>query len=113
MTPGRSRGVLSMTASSRHPTWLRPIGALLFLCVPSFMAPGCAPLTNRPPVASAGADQVVGAGASVTLDGSASRDPDGKAIRFSWKQTQGTSVSLSSTTAPIVTLTAPANGTTL
>lgn len=95
---------------------------LLLICfLPPIMA-GCGSNTppgagngpgNNPPVVHAGSDQIVDAGASVTLDGSASNDPDGNAISFSWKQTLGTSVSLSSTSAPIVTFTAPASGTAL
>ncbi len=68
---------------------------------------------DNPPVADPGDNQAVTAGAAVTLDGSGSLDPDGDAITFSWGQTLGTPVSLSSTSDPIVTFTAPANGTTL
>jgi hypothetical protein len=39
---------------------------------------------NRAPVANAGADQSVDATATVTLDGSASNDPDHDAITFAW-----------------------------
>lgn len=42
---------------------------------------------NRPPVANAGADQNVSTGSSLTLDGSASSDPDGDLITFSWAKT--------------------------
>lgn len=42
---------------------------------------------NRPPVVNAGADQNVSTGSSVTLDGSASSDPDGDLITFNWAQT--------------------------
>lgn len=39
---------------------------------------------NRPPVADAGADQTVGEGSLVTLDGSGSTDPDGDAMTYAW-----------------------------
>jgi len=69
--------------------------------------------TNAPPTANAGVDQVVNAGASVTLDGSGSSDPDGDAISFSWRQTLGPPVSLSEASSPVATFTAPDTGGTL
>src|SRR3990170_187172 len=81
------------------------IGVIPAGCIP--------PPVNNPPVVNAGADQRVNAGASVTLDGSASSDPDGDPISLSWNQTSGTPISLSSTSEAILTFTAPANGATL
>jgi len=63
--------------------------------------------TNHAPVAVVGPDQTVSGGASVTLDGSGSSDPDGDAITYKWTQTAGTAVTLSSTTAQKPTFTAP------
>ncbi len=47
---------------------------------------------NLAPTANAGPDQTVAPGANVTLDGSASSDPDGDALAYLWQQTGGASV---------------------
>lgn len=44
---------------------------------------------NHPPAANAGADQTVNGGSLVTLDGSASFDPDSDPLTYSWLQTAG------------------------
>jgi hypothetical protein len=49
---------------------------------------------NQNPVANAGPDQTVNTGATVSLNGSASTDPDGDALTFQWTQTAGTIVTL-------------------
>jgi hypothetical protein len=75
-----------------------------------FVAGGCGPVgQNSQPVADAGPDQTVDAGASVTLDGSGSF----AGLDFSWKQLSGTPVTLSSTSSSIVTFAAPSTGTAL
>ena len=49
---------------------------------------------NQLPVARAGVDQDVAAGVRVTLDGSASSDPDGAIAAYAWRQTAGDTVAL-------------------
>lgn len=71
---------------------------------------GAAPGTggNSDPVAEAGADQTVASGATVTLSGSGSTDPDpGDVLSYAWSQTGGPGVSLSDATAVSPTFTAP------
>jgi len=53
--------------------------------------------SNVPPTANAGPDQSVSAGATVTLTGAASSDPDGSIVSYNWSQTAGTAVTLSGT----------------
>ena len=62
---------------------------------------------NTAPVANAGSDQSVSSATSVTLDGTSSSDADNDSLTYSWTQTSGTSVTLSSSTASQPTFTAP------
>jgi len=60
---------------------------------------------NLPPAANAGPDQIVTEGDLVTLDGSASSDPEGEALTFLWTAPDG--IILDDATAVMPTFTAP------
>jgi hypothetical protein len=63
---------------------------------------------NTPPIAHAGPDQIVDKGATVTLNGSGSSDPDpGQTLTFQWTQTSGPPVTLSGANTATATFTAP------
>ena len=64
---------------------------------------------NLDPIASAGSNQTVIYGSSVTMSGAASTDPDGTIESFNWVQTAGTTVDLNSTSAVDVSFTAPSS----
>ena len=61
---------------------------------------------NDAPTADAGNNQTVNEGDAVTLSGSGT-DPEAQTLTYSWRQTSGTTVSLSSTSAAAPTFTAP------
>src|SRR5438128_1121741 len=65
------------------------------------------PSPNTVPVANAGPNQSVTGGVLVSLNGSASSDSDGTIASYTWSQTAGTAVTLSSTTTAQPTFTAP------
>jgi len=62
---------------------------------------------NEPPVADAGPNTTVKAGAKVKLSGLKSRDPEGEALFYSWSQIRGSKVSLLDVNGPEATFQAP------
>lgn len=66
---------------------------------------------NRAPVADAGTDVAVATGATVTLNGSGSNDPDGNPLTYAWSQAGGPAVTLSSKTVARPTFVAASAGT--
>jgi hypothetical protein len=63
---------------------------------------------NTPPVADAGADATIAAGASVALDGSGSSDADNDPLSASWTQVSGPPVTIANANGLQATFTAPA-----
>lgn len=66
---------------------------------------------NNAPVADAGPNQTITGSATVTLNGSASFDPDGDAITYQWLQEGGPAVTLSSPTSATTQFAAVAGNT--
>ena len=62
---------------------------------------------NTAPNAIAGGNQSVNSGANVTLNGSASNDPDGDTLSYQWAQVSGTTVTLANADSASATFTAP------
>jgi hypothetical protein len=65
------------------------------------------PPQNQPPIANAGADQTVMEGERVTLDGTASSDPDGDDLTFEWTAAGDATVSLEDERAAVTGFTSP------
>ena len=65
----------------------------------AFFASGFVGGGNNAPIANAGPDQTPTHPITITLDGSASSDPDGDTLTFSWTQTSGDPVTLDDNTA--------------
>lgn len=62
---------------------------------------------NRAPNAVAGTSQTVSSGASVTLNGSASNDPDGDTLTYQWSQISGTAVAINNPGSATAAFSAP------
>ncbi len=62
------------------------------------------PAPNQPPVANAGADQTITLPTnSVTVNGSASKDPDGSIVSYSWTEVSGPSTATIATASSVST----------
>ena len=68
------------------------------------------PPVNQAPQANAGSDRSVDPGASVTLDGSQSHDPDGYIVSYAWEQTAGPTVTLRNPATVKPSFEAPTSG---
>jgi hypothetical protein len=99
--------------------WVAPGGAVLtFQLIVSDAELASSPSTvdvmvknvNARPIADAGDDQSVSEGSGVALDGSASYDPDGDPLSFSWTQIGGTYVLLTDPSNVAPTFAAPMVG---
>jgi len=95
-----------------HQTIREKLGPLLLaLCLSACGGSGgggnSTPAANNPPLADAGADQVVGSLQSVTLSGSGS-DSDGTVVAYAWSQLAGPAVSLSGIDTAVTGFIAPA-----
>ena len=82
------------------------LGALLVAC-DSDGTSEAAPVANASPEVSAGEDQFVAAGATVTLAGTVT-DADGSVASTLWRQTSGETVDLADASTDTATFTAPA-----
>ncbi|MEW5945552.1 MAG: PKD domain-containing protein [bacterium] len=68
-------------------------------------------VTDIAPTANAGTDQTVSIGDDVTLSGAGSSDPDGDTLTYSWEQTAGPTVQLSTTSGVSTTFSPGVTGT--
>ncbi len=62
---------------------------------------------NLPPIAQIDPVGEATSGATVTLDGRVSTDPDGDTLSFLWAQTQGMAISLADRSSPLLSFIAP------
>jgi hypothetical protein len=93
---------------SWHALWVLALSMSLVACGGgSDSDPATPAAANQAPTANAGADVNVFKAAAVSLDASASRDPESGSLTFRWSQTSGAPVALGSVTTARPTFTAP------
>ena len=103
-------GLITITGVLSKPLAAGTIPNTVTLAVSGTVQTANANLTvaNVAPVANAGVDQTVSLSETVTLNGSGT-DDNGDTLTYGWAQTGGADVTLSSTTAPAPTFTAPSS----
>lgn len=104
-------GTMTWTNAGPPGTYQASFQAIFLSAPPGFTCSDSSIFTltifvNSPPVANAGPDQTVNSSDTVTLQGSGT-DADNDPLTYSWTQTAGPSVSLSSTNAQNPTFIAP------
>lgn len=92
--------------------WLAAVALVLAGCFGGGNDPSPNQKANSPPTASAGTDQTVTVGTTVTLTGSAA-DTDGSIASHAWSQTSGPAVTLANANSATATFTAPVEAATL
>lgn len=84
-----------------HIEWIAPNTGTYYLLVQGTTGPyGISVTISKPPIAKAGPDQIVSAGTTVFLDGSASYDPDGNPLTYKWSSSDGIVLSSSTVSNP-------------
>lgn len=67
--------------------------------------------TNADPIANAGGNQSIPAGATCILDGSASSDSDGAIVSYSWRKVSGPTIALANADQAVASFIAPSEST--
>jgi len=93
MAPSTWTSDMALTKSTQYSYYARAIDNAGNLSTSSNTANATTPACNQAPLANAGPDQTATVGASVTLNGSGSSDPDGTIASYAWTFGDGGSAS--------------------